>query len=120
MDGEQLVSTIVAMLLSILCVIWIAFLVTEDMTPPYYFAAAVLSIVFIGLLTGFIAGRRVRPEPPRDIILLALGDMLLVLTIPFLIAGGFIFALASVIHAAGLLVASAGIAMAFAYRMPKR
>lgn len=115
---KEVVSTLVIVILAIVFVIWVAFLIGVDATPPYYLEVGVFIIVFTGLLAGFVAGRRATRRSSNDLIFLATGIALGVLTIPSLIAGGPVFAVASLLHIAGLLAASAGIAMAFAYRAP--
>ena len=119
MRGEEASHTIAVVLLSGLTVLWVAFLVTEGLDPPYYFLAAVSATVFAGLLLGFARGR-LKPGSDSSLTLLVAGDTCMLISAPLLIAGGVVFAAASVLHAAGLLAASAGMGMAYANRFGRR
>src|SRR3990170_2400706 len=119
MRGEEASHTIAVVLLAGLPVLGGAFLVSGGRAPPYYFLAAISATVLAGLLLGFARGR-LKPDSHSDVALLASGGICMFITAPLLIAGGVVFAAASVLHAAGLLAASAGMGMAYANRFGRR
>ena len=106
------VTLIPVVLLSAFAILWasVLFVVGLDLI--------VLSVMVVLILSaGLTAGYLWKQRLVEDLGVLVIGDFLIFVTIPFLVAGGAVFAIASTVNLFGVLLASAGVGVAVRRRI---